>query len=206
MTRRKPILVAAVAAGALCLASPAQAAPANVSIGEFSYRAARVQIDPGESVTWTNKGDVAHTVTSRTGSPERFDSDQLDTGATFKRTFASPGRYAYICTLHPGQMSGVVQVGPDTTATKLTKLKAKRSRKSVRLTFRLSEDAKLKATITRSGKRVAVLTSKTLREGAGSLAYKPKKLAAGRYKVKLVATDAAGNKAKAVSGSFSVPR
>lgn len=206
MKRSSPVTAAAVVAGALCLAAPAAAAPAGVSVSEFAYRAARVQIDPGESVTWTNRGDVAHTVTSRVGSPERFGSEQLDAGATFTKTFTRRGRYAYICTLHPGQMSGVVQVGPDTTAARLTRLTFKRGRTSVRLSFRLSEDAKVKATIMRAGKRVAVLASKTLHEGTGSLAYKPKALAAGRYTVKLVATDAAGNRAKAVAGRFSVPR
>jgi plastocyanin len=206
MHRFSPLAAATVLGSALCLAGPAQAAPANVSIGEFFYKSGRVQIDPGQAVTWTNKGDVLHTVTSRGGDPERFDSDQLDTGKTFSRTFTKPGRYAYMCTLHPGLMYGVVQVGPDKTPAKLSKLKAKRGKKSVRLSFALSEDAKVKATITRSGKRVKTLSSKTIKQGSGSLTYKPRSLTAGRYKVKLVATDVAGNKAKAVSGSFSVPK
>lgn len=205
MRRSKPLAVAIPVAAALLFAAPAGAAPANVSIGEFFYKSGRVQINPGETVTWANKGDVLHTVTSASGAPERFDSDQLDSGKTFSRAFAKPGRYSYSCTLHPGLMSGVVQVGPDKTPAKLSKLKAKRGKQSVKLSFRLSEDAKVKATITRSGKRVKTLSSKTLKPGTGSLVYKPKKLAAGRYKVKLVATDVAGNKAKAVSGSFSVP-
>lgn len=199
-------VAAATAAAALCLAGPASAAPAGVSIGDFFYKAERVQIDPGDSVTWTNQGNIAHTVTSRSGSPERFGSDTLDAGGIYSRTFAKPGRYSYICTLHPGSMSGVVQVGPDTTRPKVTSVKAKRGKKSVRVSFRLSEDAKVKATITRSGKRIATLASKTLAEGAGSLVYKPKALVAGRYKLALVATDAAGNRSRAVGGSFGVPR
>lgn len=62
--RRLPILAVAGAV-ALVVASPAGGASTeNVRIGDFVYVAKRVRIDPGDTVTWTNRDDILHTVTS----------------------------------------------------------------------------------------------------------------------------------------------
>src|SRR4051812_40386937 len=53
---------------------------AAVSIANFAFQPASLQIAAGSSVTWTNADSTAHTVTSDSGA---FDSGQLAPGATF---------------------------------------------------------------------------------------------------------------------------
>ena len=103
-------------------------------------------------------------------------------------------------------MSGVVQVGPDTVDPVLSRAKPRVGRRSVRVSFRVSEEVKVKATFTRAGKVVKRIRTKQLRQGSRSVTFKPRKLRPGRYRVKLEATDLEGNKAKAVSKRFRVPR
>lgn len=67
---------------------------------------ARVAIPAGATLEWTNNDAVAHTVTADDGS---WDSGLIAPGATWRRTFAQAGDYAYHCTPHPF-MRGVVVV------------------------------------------------------------------------------------------------
>ncbi len=55
-------------------------------------------------MTWVNKCEVPHTVASQ---DKAFQSPALDTDERFSHTFASPGRYAYYCTMHP-KMTGTI--------------------------------------------------------------------------------------------------
>ena len=70
-------------------------------------------IGVGETVTWENTDNAAHTVTS--GSPADgpdgvFDSSLIMAGgASFSHTFDAAGTYDYFCMVHPW-MSGVVIV------------------------------------------------------------------------------------------------
>jgi len=72
-----------------------------------------VTIDIGDTVTWENVDNAAHTVTS--GSPADgpdgvFDSSLIMAGgASFSHTFDAAGTYDYFCMVHPW-MSGVVIV------------------------------------------------------------------------------------------------
>jgi len=198
-------ILAIAVLGALA-APPAQAAPARVDVDDFFYRAYRVKVNPGEAVTWRILDGSPHTITSNRGSPAAFDSGEKDPGATYSFTFATPGRYKYFCLIHPGLMDGVVQVGPDTTVPKVSRVKAKRGKRSVRLSFRLNEDAKAKVTVIRAGRVVKTIRTKSLRDGGRSVLYKPKSLRPGRYRMKLEVTDLEGNAAKAVSKRFTVPR
>jgi len=187
-------------------AVPAHAAPANVNVVDFSYKPFRVKVQPGEAVTWRVVDGPGHTITSRRGAPAGFDSGTKSPGEAYSFKFAVPGRYRYICLIHPDRMSGVVQVGDDTVDPLVTKVKARRGKKSVRLSFRISEEAKAKATFIRAGKVAKTIRTKTLREGARSVLFKPKTLKAGRYRVKLEVTDLEGNAAKSISKRFTVPR
>ena len=63
-------------------------------------------VDFGTTVTWINKDDVRHTVTSDEGL---FDSGNIMPDSTFTYTFDSIGTRSYRCTIHPG-MTGVVIV------------------------------------------------------------------------------------------------
>jgi plastocyanin len=88
-------------------AGQAPVATDSVSIKDFAFTPATVTVKVGTTVTWTNADQDAHTVTSSgTGGPLR--STTLDTGATYRYTFTSPGRYDYLCTIHPFMTATVV--------------------------------------------------------------------------------------------------
>ena len=85
-------------------AAPAGAARTRVKIVDFSFQPRRVEIPQGTRVTWVNKGDSSHTVTSTTG---KFDSGELAPGETFTRRFKQTGVFRYFCEIHP-DMKGKV--------------------------------------------------------------------------------------------------
>jgi plastocyanin len=79
---------------------------AAVSIVDFAFDPAAVEIPVGATVTWTNTGAATHTATASDGT---FDSGELAPGASFSHTFAAAGTFPYICQIHP-QMTGTVTV------------------------------------------------------------------------------------------------
>jgi plastocyanin len=79
---------------------------AAVSIVDFAFDPAAVEIPVGATVTWTNTGAATHTATASDGT---FDSGQLAPGATFSHTFTAAGTFPYICQIHP-QMTGTITV------------------------------------------------------------------------------------------------
>jgi plastocyanin len=89
--------------------APAQMDTARVEIQAHGFSAPTLTVKPGTTVTWTNRDDDAHTVTS---VANRFRSPGLDTGDTFSYTFTGPGTYEYFCSLHP-LMTGKVVVTPE---------------------------------------------------------------------------------------------
>jgi plastocyanin len=79
---------------------------ASVSVFDFGFSPASLEVTAGTSVTWTNDGVVPHTVTFE-GGP---DSGTMDGGATFEHTFDTAGQFSYICRFHP-TMRGTITVG-----------------------------------------------------------------------------------------------
>jgi plastocyanin len=83
----------------------------TVGTVDDAFRPARITVDVGATVSWTNSGQNPHTVTADGGS---FGSATLENGDTFSRTFAAAGTFAYHCRFHGGPggsgMSGVVIV------------------------------------------------------------------------------------------------
>lgn len=76
------------------------------------YVPARITVPVGSTVVWTNFDDAAHTVTD--GTPESkwgriFDSGIIRLDDVYEFTFNEPGKYPYLCALHPW-MSGTVTV------------------------------------------------------------------------------------------------
>jgi plastocyanin len=202
--RSLPLLIAAfllaVPASALGSGPPVRAAATvDVQVDDYFFRPAYARIEPGDSVLWRVVGADVHNVTSRAGSAEPFASADLIKGEQFERSFPNAGRYAYHCTIHP-QMRGVVQVGPDTIAPKVTKLKAKVGKQRVRVTFRLSEASKVTGTLASVKKPKKVLRragGKKLEDGAKALLFKTSGLASGRYRVMVTVKDPGANTVKA---------
>ena len=201
MRASKLVLLAAVLG---LLAAPAHAAPAGVDVGDFFYKPYRVKVQPGEAVNWRVLPGTDHTITSRSSAPASFDSGTKAPGETYSFTFTAAGRYPYFCTIHPGLMSGVVQVGDDTVDPVLSRAKVSVGRRGARVSFRVSEEVRVRATFTRAGKVVKRIRTKTLRQGARSVLFRPR--VRGRYRVKLAVTDLEGNAGKPVTRRFTVPR
>ena len=88
--------------------SAAAASPAAVKIDNFAFTPATLTITAGTTVTWKNDDDSPHRIGDKNGT---FKSAALDTDDTFSHTFAAPGEYPYICTIHP-YMAGKIIVKP----------------------------------------------------------------------------------------------
>ncbi|VVB71113.1 Halocyanin [uncultured archaeon] len=77
----------------------------SIEISNFAFNPTSISIHSGDTVTWTNKDSVAHTVTSDSGS--ELNSDSLSNGASYSHTFTTPGVYTYHCTFHPHMMGSI---------------------------------------------------------------------------------------------------
>lgn len=82
------------------------AAGPQVTIENFAFNPATLTVPVGTTVTWINRDDEPHTVTS---SENMFTSPGLDSDETFSYEFSIPGTYAYHCKLHP-HMTGTIIV------------------------------------------------------------------------------------------------
>jgi len=76
-----------------------------VTIDNLAFSPATLNLKTGQQVTWTNKQDIAHTVTADGGA---FDH-QMPPGATFSFLFDKAGSFPYHCTIHPS-MTATIQV------------------------------------------------------------------------------------------------
>jgi|AGTN01.3.fsa_nt_gi Plastocyanin len=75
-----------------------------VTIRNSAFDPQIVEITAGGSVTWTNQDGTAHTVKFSDS-----ESPSMGNGANYTKTFDSPGKYDYICGIHPF-MKGTVEV------------------------------------------------------------------------------------------------
>jgi plastocyanin len=94
-----------VVATALLPAGAARADDIAVHIDNFVFEPAQLTVKAGQTVTWTNRDDIPHTVVCA----GKFRSKTMDTDGTFTFTFTSAGEYKYFCSLHP-HMTGVIKV------------------------------------------------------------------------------------------------
>ena len=101
-------LPALAVAALLSAALQAQAAGRNheVRIEGMKFVPERVEVAPGDTVTWTNKDFLPHSVTA---ARAKIESGDLAPGKSFRRKFGKKGEVPYICRLHP-VMKGVVSV------------------------------------------------------------------------------------------------
>ena len=124
------LLIAALLATGCSPEEPASGMPANpaqdsitVDIADFAFAPAELEIEQGDTVTWTNEDDIAHTVTSgrakkqgvpgvsknRDAAPDGvFDSGTMELNDTFEFTFDESGTFTYFCAIHAGMAARVV--------------------------------------------------------------------------------------------------
>src|SRR3984893_6750929 len=118
--RRHALLLGAVGVASLLAAAQpeltaadegairAAASPATIDIDNFAFAPATLTVTAGTTVTWKNDDDSPHRIGDKNGT---FKSAALDTDDSFSHTFAAPGEYPYICTIHP-YMVGKIIVKP----------------------------------------------------------------------------------------------
>ena len=87
----------------------------GVPISGFSF-GSPININVGDTVTWTNQEGTAHTSTSDTGV---WDSGNLNQGQSFSFTFMNAGSFDYHCAYH-AWMTSTVNVGSSNTAPSIT--------------------------------------------------------------------------------------
>ncbi len=77
-----------------------------VAIRQVTFTPATVASAPGDTIVWSNRDLVPHTVTARDG---RFDSRNLPPDSTWRWVVSGPDSAAYSCTYHT-TMHGVVRI------------------------------------------------------------------------------------------------
>ena len=199
----------------------------------FDFAPRTVNIDPGDTVTWRWAGpDTNHSVTASPGQAESFDSNPAGPpnsvdhppGDTFAHTFTRPGTFRYTCKVH-SSMQGTVVVGSapgdsppagDADAPLVRSVRVRPgavcgrrtrscSRTRALVHFRLSEQATVRGRILRRTLAVRSFTGGRP-AGAASLRLPTGRLAPGRYRVELVAIDAAGNASAPASARLRIRR
>ena len=79
----------------------------DVMIVDFWYQPSAIFASPGDTVTWYNAGETAHTVDAKLGA---FESPTLDPGSDYTVTFDTGGVYLYHCDFHPNMRGTVWRV------------------------------------------------------------------------------------------------
>ena len=79
----------------------------QVSITSAGFSIADLQIEVGDTVTWTNNDTENHSAVAADGT---FDSGSLATGESFSHTFDSEGSWRYSDTIEGGVGDGVISV------------------------------------------------------------------------------------------------
>jgi plastocyanin len=109
MTR---LLLPAVAAAALVAAGcggsgtdePVAATEVEM-VKSYLFEPKAIQVEAGDTVTWTNEDNFTHTV-----QVDGQEDHRVGRGESVSITFDEPGTYDYVCTLHRQDMDGTVIV------------------------------------------------------------------------------------------------
>jgi plastocyanin len=86
----------------------ATAHTATIQIDNFTFTPGDLTVTAGTVVTWKNADDSPHRIADLNGG---YASGALDTEDSYSHTFATPGVYKYICSIHP-YMKGEITVKP----------------------------------------------------------------------------------------------
>ncbi len=74
-------------------------------VKSYRFDPKTIEIDAGDTVTWTNEDNFTHTV-----QVEGQEDHEVGRGESVEITFGEPGTYHYVCTLHRQDMDGTVIV------------------------------------------------------------------------------------------------
>jgi plastocyanin len=81
---------------------------AQVIALDNTFRVADIQVKPGTTVTWTNRGRNDHDVLPAEGDAWGVGADGFTPGGVYTATFDRPGVYHYYCSIHGTAASGMV--------------------------------------------------------------------------------------------------
>ena len=93
--------------------------PNASTLADKAFAPNPLNVKVGDTVTWTNKDTVFHTVTSGTGPSDATHGKEFDSGLsgptalttqgkTFSHKFMTAGEFPYFCQLHPTMVGKVV--------------------------------------------------------------------------------------------------
>ena len=81
-------------------------ATTDVSMAKsYVFEPKTIEIEAGQTVTWTNDDNFTHTV-----QVEGQEDHRVERGESVSIAFRDPGTYRYVCTLHRRDMDGEVIV------------------------------------------------------------------------------------------------
>ena len=78
----------------------------NIEIKDFFFTPKETRIKQGDTVKWTNKDSVRHTVTSNSGS--EISSSLISKDQIYEKTFNKKGTFVYHCEPHPSMKGTVI--------------------------------------------------------------------------------------------------
>ena len=83
----------------------ATSSPTEVRVDNFTFTPETLTVPVNITVTWVNKDDVPHVITSNDGL---FNSKALDTDDSYSYIFTKAGTYSYYCSVHPKMVGKIV--------------------------------------------------------------------------------------------------
>ncbi len=112
IARRGMLRAALRLAGGVALLGAAMrvaAADATViGVDNFKFAPTPLTVPKGATVTWVNHDDIPHSIVCQALG---FHSKPLDTDQSVSLRFDQPGRYDYVCGLHPFMRGTVIVQG-----------------------------------------------------------------------------------------------
>ncbi len=86
----------------------ARTAHHRLDIRDLTFETPQTDVRPGDTLTWTNRDVVPHTVTATDGS---WDSGEIPAQGSFMMVAGGTGATAFACRYHP-TMTGTLVVRP----------------------------------------------------------------------------------------------
>ena len=80
----------------------------EIRIDNFKFAPTPLMVPKGATVTWVNRDDFRHSIVCQSLG---FRSHPMDTDGSVSLIFDQPGRYEYICGLHPFMRGTVIVQG-----------------------------------------------------------------------------------------------
>jgi plastocyanin len=103
-TAAAPTVTPTPAASAKATPPVSKAETYNISVVNFTFNPAALNIKKGDTVIWTNQDSVSHQIAGGT-----FNGPVMSNGQSYTFTFNSTGTFNYHCAIHPS-MTGTITV------------------------------------------------------------------------------------------------